>query len=76
MQKKRANLANLLAMKSYVDNHKELLSAEEIFLSTKNAISVKFYLGEDSSIAIKLIKIENPDETPIEYPDNLNYTNL
>jgi len=73
MRKEKADRANLFAIKQYVTNHKESLSAEEILLRAQDAVSVKSLLVSDSPAALALIKKENPDEILIEYPDNLKY---
>ena len=72
MKKEAADIANLKAIYRFTKNHKEDLVAEEISLSDKKATKVKSLLATNSMwAAIEIIKKENPNATPIEYPKNI-----
>ena len=75
MRKEKADQANLFAIKQYVENHKQLLFAEEIFLNTKNATLVKSLLKDNGSMALELIRSENEDAVSIQYPDGDSHNN-
>lgn len=73
VRKEKADLANLLAIKRYVENYKEPLLAQEILLSSKDEAFVKSVFVKDNSAALALIRAKNPIEVPISYPNNFSF---
>jgi hypothetical protein len=71
MRKEKADKANLLAMRRYINTSKSPLIGNEIYLSQHNATKIKALLAIDAMwAALELIEKENPNAIPIEYPDS------
>ena len=71
MRKEKADDANLRAMQRYMQNHKKMLLAKEIFLTKPIANKIKALLAIDAMwAALEIIKKENPNALSIEYPDS------
>lgn len=70
MRKDKADDANLRAIQRYIENHKKDIFGQEILLKEDKANKVKQLLAKNSMwAALEIIKKENPNASPIQYPE-------
>ena len=70
MRKEVADRRNLQAIKNHIARY-PYLKSEEVYLNTETVRKIKKSLVEPSFAVLNLIRTENPEIQPIQFPDTL-----